>query len=261
MGNVFHRVKSLVLASHVFTSALFAQDTLEPGKDPCSIQAKVDPLPMIREADVLWERRVWRVLDVMENGSLFSPQGEVSGCMDLFTIVRHGLLDEGSITAYDPGPMGKDDAFRRAMLRDEIKSLYADLDTMQELQVTRLMIKEDWIFNKQRGEMEVRIIGLAFMIEDRGEQGELRGYRPLFLLYYPECRLLFARWAQNKNKEGVARSFETIFSQRRFTSTIVKVSNSYDRRIGDYRTGIDALLESEAIRNQLYNIGFDLWNY
>ena len=93
------------------------------------------------------------------------------------------------------------------------------------------MIKEDWIFDRQRSVMEVHIIGIAPMIEERGQNGELRGYHPLFWLYYPECRILFSRWAALE-EEGVRLSYEALFAERRFSSTITKVSNMYDRSIG-----------------------------
>ena len=35
----------------------------------------------------------------------------------------------------------------------------------------------------------------------------------------------------------------------------------YDRSIDQHRAGLDALIESESIREQLLRMGFDLWNY
>ena len=99
------------------------------------------------------------------------------------------------------------------------------------------------------------------MAEVRGEDGELRGHRPLFWLYYPECRTLFARWLALKDEHDRSLSYEDLFAERRFSGTIVKVSNMYDRGIAEHRTGLDALLEGEAIREQLFRMGFDLWNY
>ena len=244
-------------------TCIHAQDTLEPGVHPCRVTSQVEPCRTIREADVMWERRVWRVIDLNEkvNSSLAMPQGSRAGCMDLFGIIRHGLLDEGSITAYDPGPEKVDDAFTLPMTRPELERLFDTIDTLRPVPIARIMIKEDWIFDRQRGEMIVRIIGIAPMIEVRGELGEVRGYEPIFWLYYPECRLLFARWVHREDKDGNAISYESYFAQRRFKSTIIKVANMQERRINAYRSGLDALLEGEAIRDQLYNMGFDLWHY
>lgn len=50
--------------------------------------------------------------------------------------------------------------------------------------------------------------------------------------------------------------------KRMFNSLIYKESNVYDRRIGDYTVApIDAILESERIKNELMILEHDLWEY
>ncbi len=246
----------------ILLDTTYAQSTLEPAIEACRMDGRVTPYAPLREADVMWERRVWRVIDLREkmNLPLLSPQGEFGECPGLFGVIRHGLLQEGAITAYDPGPLAQDDGFKSPFERKAIATLFADLDTLPQRAIFRIMIKEDWIFDRQRSVMEVRIIGLAPMIEVHGADGELRGHRPLFWLYYPECRTLFSRWAALE-ENGVGFSYEALFTERRFTSTITKVSNMYDRSIDQHRAGLDALIESESIREQLLRMGFDLWNY
>ena len=234
---------------------------LEP--QDCRASGTVLPYPPLREADVMWERRVWRTLDLHDpqNAALLTPQGKLPGCRNLFAVMQHGLKDEGGLVAYQPDAKGEDDAFRKPFLREEIKSMLAAVDTLPATAVARFMIKEDWIFDRARSVMEVRIIGIAPMIEVRGEEGELRGYRPLYWLYYPECRHLLAWWTAITGKDGERVSYEELFAQRRFSGTIVKVSNMQDRAIAGHTTGLDALLESEEVRQQLLHMGFDLWNY
>ena len=246
----------------VWALSLSAQSTLEPGGS-CQVAGRVISYTTLREADVLWERRVWRTIDLQEKTNLpfLLPQAQVNGCLGLLGVIRHGLLDEGAITAYDPGSLGKDDGFRVPFDTEAVRKILSGLDTLAPNAVSRFTIKEDWIFDKQRSVMEVRIIGLAPMVEVRGEDGELRGHRPLFWLYFPECRTLFARWLAARQEDGDPVSYEGLFASRRFSSTIIKVSNMQDRMIDEHRTGLDALLESEAIRQQLLHMGFDLWNY
>ena len=40
-----------------------------------------------------------------------------------------------------------------------------------------------------------------------------------------------------------------------------KESNVYDRRLEDYLTGVDILLESEKIKSEIFNFEQDLWSY
>ena len=252
-----------MLCLSAYLPALEAQTTLEPATHACALKRGVVPYAPLREADVIWERRVWREIDLRDpvnrpfGGSLLDPDP----CNGLMGVIAHGALDEGGITVYDPGPRHADDGFRRPFSRAEVANLLIQTDEVDERRIGRFLLKEDWVFDKSRSVMEVRIIGIAPMLEVRGEDGELRGHRPLLWLYYPECRLLFARWRSAGDRNEPALSFEELIGQRRFTSTIVKVGNGAERAINGYRTRLDALLESEAIRDQVINTGFDLWNY
>lgn len=238
-----------------------AQNTLDPD-NKCRGDGFVRPYHALREADVAWERRVWRMINLAEapNASLNSSNVEGTACLSLMDVIRHGLRDKDGITAYDPGEHGTDDAFRVPLARERLRMMLQMLDTLPPSAIGRFMLKEDWVLDKHRSEMEVRIIGLAPMIAVRGELGELKGYRPMFWLYYPECRQLFAWWVALRGVEGTL-TYETILDQRRFRGSITKVSNVHDRGITGTRTGIDALIESEALRERLMNLGFDLWHY
>ena len=58
-----------------------------------------------------------------------------------------------------------------------------------------------------------------------------------------------------------SRTFEEIFQKRYFSSYIIKETNVFDRSINDYAQGLDALLESERIKDELFTIEHDLWHY
>ena len=46
-----------------------------------------------------------------------------------------------------------------------------------------------------------------------------------------------------------------------FTSRITMESNIMNRSIPDYMIGLDALLESERIKEEIFNIEQDMWEY
>ena len=241
------------------------------------------PYTHIREADVLWARRVWRTIDLREkmNHPLYYPEDAINDRKSLFDVIRQGLLVDGSITAYDPGAMLDDDEFKKPLLASDLQRIFMRVDSsttedlttgemidvVQEIplesrEILMYKIKEDWIFDKQRSTMDIRILGIAPMKENRGEDGEVRGYAPLFWLYYPECRYVFANWeAFNRENDAERRSFEDIFWKRQFSSYITKWSNVYDRGINEYKTGLDALLEGEEIKQALFEFEHDLWNF
>lgn len=275
---------TLALTSVGFAPMATAQTVLDGAYIKEHTKTKrVVPYTHIREADVMWARRVWRTIDLREkmNHPLYFPTEAINDRKSLFDVIRQGLLVDGSITAYSVGAIGTDDEFKKPLLASELKELFTRLDTqmteslesgdmemvVQEINlesrdIKMYNIKEDWIFDKQRSALDIRIIGIAPMQEKRGDDGEVRGYTPLFWLYYPECRYLFANWeAFNRENDAERRSFEDIFWKRQFSSYITKWSNVYDRGINQYKTGLNALLEGEEIKQQLFEFEHDLWNF
>lgn len=264
--------------------ALHAQTVLDGAyiKEHTKTQ-RVVPYPYIRQADVMWYRRVWREIDLREkiNLPLYYPVTPTNDRKSLFDVIKQGILEDGSITAYSPGPTAEDDEFTTPMLPSEVKNLLTDVDTvMRENVITfqmdtvittipvtgekvkKYVLKEDWIFDRQRSVMDIRIIGLCPKQEVLGDEGEVRGYKPLFWLYFPELRYVLVNWdVFNRENDAQRRSFDHVFWSRMFNSTIIKVSNVYDRNVKQYKTGIDALLEAETIKEDLFNFEHDLWNY
>jgi hypothetical protein len=50
--------------------------------------------------------------------------------------------------------------------------------------------------------------------------------------------------------------------QRRFSSTIIAESNVFgNRMLTDYKLGQDVLLEAERIKNDVFIMEHDLWEY
>lgn len=244
---------------------------------------RVIPYPHLREADVMWSKRIWRVVDLREkmNHPFYYPKENIEDRRSLFNVIKHALLVEGSLTAYGLGPTDDDDEFLYALSPTEIDSVlnqkvtrrrqnleteeWEELEAIEPIEsaaITQYMLKEDWLFDKQRSERYVRIIGIAPMKEDFNDEGEKRGYKTLFWLYFPECRYVFANAdVYNRQNDAQRRTFEDLFQQRFFASYITKETNVYDRSISSYYQGIDALLEAERIKGDLFEIEHDLWNY
>ena len=51
------------------------------------------------------------------------------------------------------------------------------------------------------------------------------------------------------------------FWKRQFASSVKKESNVYDRNIENYSKGIDALLESDRIKGDIFRFEHDLWQF
>jgi gliding motility associated protien GldN len=248
-----------------------------------NLTKRVIPYPYLREADVMYFRRVWQEMDLKQkiNHPYYYPVDPIEDRSNLFDVIRDGLLIEGSLVAYSTGPIGDEDEFTIPLSPDSIRKILNPIERIDEWdefgekigfkeiitpiesdKITRYRLKEDWIWDRQRSERYVRIIGIAPMIEDYDRDGDSMGYAPLFWLYYPECRYVFANAdVFNLFNDAQRRTYEDLFQKRYFSSYIVKHSNVYDRSIGEFARGMDALAESERIKEELFNLEHDLWHY
>ena len=88
--------------------------------------------------------------------------------------------------------------------------------------ITRYLIKEDWIWDRQRGERYARIIGIAPRIEEVDQDGVSKGFKNLFWLYYPECRYVLANADTfNPMNDAQRRTYEDLFQKRFFNSFVI----------------------------------------
>jgi len=230
----------------------------------------------VREADAVWERKLWRIIDVREkmNIPFRSPH------KPFFNILKE-LAENGDIAVF------KDEFFREPMTIEEIENtLYRidtttvfDYDTYEEKvtvvrndvnwnDIKQFRVKEVWYFDKELSVMKCRILGIS-PIQDNYDPttGELKYSLPLFWIYYPEAREHFARIRVESDYNEISPiSWYDMFEQRYFASYIMKRSNMLDLRVEDLfygydRQGIDRLMESEKIKAELFNFEHDLWEY
>jgi len=87
--------------------------------------------------------------------------------------------------------------------------------------------------------------------------------KKLFWVYYPEARTIFANhMAFNPHNDAEHWSFDDIFLKRYFASYVFQESNTYNNRlISQYALGVEALMESERIKENIFNFELDLWEY
>jgi gliding motility associated protien GldN len=132
--------------------------------------------------------------------------------------------------------------------------------------IVQYRLKEDWFFDKERSVLDVRIIALAPVVYGKEEDSQgkvtITGLEELFWLYFPHCRFVFNNYfVYNDQNDAQWMSFDDLFWKRRFNAVAYKESNTYDRKIESYRSGVDALYESERIKNEIRNIEHDVWSF
>ena len=105
-------------------------------------------------------------------------------------------------------------------------------------------------------------MGIAPLKEVYDDNDNFLYEQPLFWAYYPYMRDLLARKETfNPFNDAIRMSWEDIFEMRYFSSYISKESNVYDRRIKDYKSGLDILVEADNIKEEILNFEHDLWTY
>lgn len=283
------KLKNLILIALVVAINVKAQEVIKPPKYPDGVYTKENTrtrkaisYTSLREADVMWSKRVWRVIDLREkiNHPLYYPDAQILDRKSLFDVIKEATIKNGTITAFN-NPL-TDDEFRYDMTKSEVENILVAWDTLQtedpetgEIKmaptkneittdkVWKYWVKEDWFFDKQRSVMDVRIIGICPLIEKMSESGEHLGAdKPLFWIYFPEARPVFANEeVYMRHNDAERRTIEDIFWKRMFSSYVRKESNVYNRGIYDYKTGLDQLLESERVKNDIFVYEHDLFHF
>jgi gliding motility associated protien GldN len=289
-------MSNMIRFKHVLFTAIFyivalnvnaQQSVFQPGDYRDGIYDKENsnnrrfiPYTHLREGDVTWEKRVWRRLDMREkqNQQLYYPVTQVTSRISLMQVMSKYIL-AGQIIAF------ADDEFLQPLELSFIKDKMVIREDSAEVEeygpdgtpymvkkpgavdstwtfefFSSLGLKEDWFFDKQKSVLEVRILAMEFNVINpkRVELGEY----PLFYTYFPACRPFFAKHeVYNAKNDSERRTFEDIFWKRQFSSVATKETNVYDRSIERYSKGIDALLESDRIKNDIFRWEHDLWHF
>ena len=243
----------------------------------------------LREADVMWKKKIWRILNLKEkiNHPLYFPTTPMDNRYCLTDLIILAAQQGMEVYGID------DDEFTTPLSEGDFSSnLGASLDTnyVEDLesgeiiptitqdpvkpdQIKRYIMKEVWFFDKQRSKLEVRILGLCpirrFVNDDIAEAMSAEGGEEqlstakVCWVYFPAFRPWLAKnEVFNPNNDAERRTYDDIFFKRHFSSYIVQETNVYDnRRINEYEKGQDALLEGEKIKEFIFKVEHDLWEF
>lgn len=234
------------------------------------------PYPHLREADVMFSKRIQRVIDAREKQNLpikwpknplnciiynAAVNGEITPYRSDSLISYYSkekLLERGSteeVTKYAPQPVERPNYLVDTTIRNQFQC-----ESIQKFQ-----IKEDWIFDKQSSQFYPRIIAIAPIFKPEIEGQEL-SEQPLFWADWEELReVLVNERMFNRHNDAMQMTYYDFFEQRLFSSYIIKQPNAFDLKIRDFEKykgdPFAALLKAKEIKQDLFEWEHDLWQY
>jgi gliding motility associated protien GldN len=230
------------------------------------------PYQPIREADILWQKRTWRVIDVREKiNQPFAQEDRpfISILMEAAEdrkIQLYSTIDDQFST-----PLTETERLAIAGAIDTVPVYDAEGDVTYELvardlnpaDVTHYRIQELWYIDKNTSTMKVRIIGIAPIMNETDENGNVLFPRPLFWVWYDGVRDVLARetaWVADNSIHS--RSWDDVFQSRLFDSSVVKEENVSNRRLTDiYPDGRTQLIVGDRMNRKVMNREHDLWSW
>ncbi|HEV7329860.1 MAG TPA: gliding motility protein GldN [Flavisolibacter sp.] len=244
------------------------------------------PLPYehLRWDDALFMEKVWRELDLREKmNQTFRYEAEDDNGSQMFMNILLDALKKDSVVAF------ADERFTTPLTLADIESktvggpadttpvvdptnpnriveYVVTKETFNPKLVTKLRMKEEWVFDRESSRMISRIIGIAPVIERARPGSKVPATEVLFWVYYPDLRKTLARYeVYNPKNMGYGRmTWEELFEARMFSSYITKstLDNPGNKTIRQMiKDPILALLEGENIKERIFNYEQDLWSY
>lgn len=231
----------------------------------------------LRPNQIMKGVRIWRSIsmDNKQNEGILNSTGN---CMEvgLFEIIKFGVFEK-QLHLFSSDNF--DDAAHTVLSRDGVLRLItindssavpafdangepvADVRTVKQYRmgadVKSYLIKEDWVTSSLNGKTEKYIIGIAPLVFDEKSGKTI----PLFWLYYPEWKGLFAAFPAKNMYSHEPVTLEDVFRKRYFFSVVSKESNVFDRGLKTHKHGEDVFVESEAIKEKMNNNQTDLFQH
>jgi len=234
---------------------------------------RTNDLYVVRQADAMFSWSIIRLIDLNQKPNFFFTyprsmfinylMGSLKGGeLEGYIYKTEDLIPENAITS--DAILKSLESYDTVMSMDPVTYEMVQKIEKKEFNpndVVGIRLKEEWVFDRRTGGLDVRIVALAPITNIKSE-GRVVGQTAMFWVYYPYIRpVLTNSEVFNWRSESEKLNYDEVFIRRMFTSNIIKEPNVKDLRVEDYAKGRDAFYESERIKNKLLDFEQALWQY
>lgn len=237
-------------------------------------ERKPVPYRSQREADVMYALQLERIMDTREKQNLICNWPKNSLVNVIFDAAERGQIKaytNDSMTSYFTADTVK------TMLGEKINTEVESRDYPGEFvvcpiwnpmpleDIVKWKIKEEWIFDKQSGQFQPRIVAIAPIYTLTVDGVDLGEYEAFYVDWNEVRNVLIKEETFNRHNDGARLSYYDFFEQRLFTSYVTKEPNVFDDPYAHYAEWQDNPLgpqiESQKKKEELMNWESDLWQY
>lgn len=241
----------------------------------------------VREANVLWSKTIWRIIDLREkqNLYLYYPINTKSAIDERRSLLRTILdaLSTGEIKAYSANsdnefeePLDIREAFSKFEQEptdsvttvdpetgENVTKYVYDMASLPLDYVKKFMLKEVWFFDNKYSCLKVKLLGLCPIMVKPNEDGDRLDQKLLFWVYYPAVApYLEMQEAYSFSNDAARSSLNDCLTKRKFGSYVYKESNVYNNRIiTSYAKGMASNIEAQRIENSIFQKEHDMWSF
>lgn len=234
---------------------------------------RTNDLYMVRQPDAMFSWSIIRLIDLNQKPNFFFTyprsmfinylMGSLKGGeLEGYIYKTEDLIPENAITS--DAILKSLESYDTVITMDPVSYEMVQKVEKKEFNpndVIGIRLKEEWVFDRRTGGLDVRIVALAPVTNIKSE-GRVVGQTAMFWVYYPYIRpVLSNSEVFNWRSESEKLTYDEVFIRRMFTSNIIKEPNVKDLRVEDYAKGRDAFYESERIKNKLLDFEQSLWQY
>lgn len=227
-------------------------DVLNGLKPKPQVVFKSIPYPVLKASDVGALQNIRRRIDLRDpaNRHLVSSGGQSLVAIVLEAVRKKELQVYADADCNIPLTMQQTD--RLLQYGDTLIHTANVASAFSPQSIKELQIDEMCFLNKRLGKHECRVLNISLMREYTDSLGETKGMQAFGFLYFPDARYFLRDkmvnyFSTNKND---TMTYEHIFLEHKYSSSIIKMNHVSERSIRDYKIGPDARRESELFQDK-----------